>query len=180
MVKKLLYETLQSIALALAIYTIVNYLLLQPNEVEGESMEPNLHNFEYLLTEKISYRFDKPARGDIVVINSPQTDGKNYIKRTIGLPGETVSLNDGKVFINDKQLIENYLPDTTMTFGGPLLAEGNKLTLRENEYFVMGDNRGHSKDSRYIGPIDRKYISGRAWLIYWEFKYFGTVKKASY
>ncbi len=142
-------------------------------------MQPNFPNGEYLLTDKVTYRFGEPERGDVVVFEAPHGDGDEFIKRIIGLPGETISIRSGKVYINNKMLEEPYLNDI-YTSGGAFLKEGGKVTVSEGECFVLGDNRSRSSDSRAFGFITKDKITGRAWLIYWPLKSAGMVPEANY
>jgi signal peptidase I len=147
---------------------ILRYFVVQPYIVDGESMMPTYENNEYLLAEKISYIFGEPKRGDVVVFRYPKNPNLNYIKRIIGLPGETVTIEDDSIKITNKDnpqgfvLNEKYIPGTTET----LLPEGSSATrtLRENEYFVLGDNREHSSDSREWGVLPKTNIAGRSWV----------------
>src|SRR3989344_2008592 len=153
----LIGETLQTILISLAIFLFVYVFIVQPHRIKGESMVPNFDDGELVLTEKINYYFGKPQRGDVVVFQAPNRN-VDYIKRIIGLPGETVKIEDGGGFINDKMLEEPYETQATQGSGS--------LTLTEGEYFVLGDNRGSSSDSRSFGSVKRKSIKGRAWLVY--------------
>lgn len=173
-------DTLQTIALALAIFTLVYLFLLQPHQVSGLSMFPSFDNGEYLLTNKISYRFEKPQRGDVIIFSSPETPGEDYIKRIIGLPNDTLEIHGGNIFVNAKQLSEPYLPSSLYTAPGSFLPEGNKITLDKNEYFVMGDNRPNSSDSRRWGVVKREKIKGKAWFVYWPPKNVGVVQAVEY
>lgn len=175
-----LLDILQTIVLALAIFMIAYLFLFQPHKVDGHSMDPNFANGEYLLTDKLSYRFGQPERGDVVVFEAPTNRRQDYIKRIIGLPGENISVKSGKVLINGHPLEENYLPDTFQTRAGVFLTEGATITLRPEEYMVFGDNRDNSSDSRSFGPIKRKDIVGRAWVVYWPPKEVGPIKSVSY
>lgn len=175
-----LLDILQTIVLALAIFMIAYLFLFQPHQVKGHSMDPNFTDGEYLLTDKLSYRFKEPQRGNVVVFESPVNRREDYIKRVIGLPGENVTVNDGKVLINGRPLDEKYLPESFRTNPGVFLTEGSTITLRPDEYAVLGDNRDHSSDSRSWGPVKKKDIVGRAWLIYWPPKMWGIVKGATY
>lgn len=152
-------EITQTALISLAIFLFVYIFLVQPHRVRGESMVPNFADGELLLTEKVSYRISKPKRGDVIVFKAPKPQKVDFIKRLIGLPGETVGITDGTIFINGQKLEEPY--ETQKTEGVI------EVTLDENQYFVLGDNRRSSSDSRSFGPIDRNTISGRAWLVYW-------------
>ncbi|MBI4058685.1 signal peptidase I [Candidatus Microgenomates bacterium] len=164
---KFLFDVLQTVALSLAIFAAVYLFVLSPHQVKGRSMEPNFVDGEYLLTEKISYRFGNPQQGDVIIFAAPPDKKSDYIKRIIGLPGDKVSLHNGKVSVNGKELAENYLPSDIMTFGGQFLADEQQITVPASHYFVLGDNRPHSSDSRIFGTISRNDIVGKAWLVYW-------------
>jgi len=152
---------------AVGIFFFVYLLIMRPHKIKGQSMEPNYPDAEYLLTEKVSYYYRSPQRGDVVVFTPPISDTDEFIKRIIGLPGEKVQVNNGHVYINDRPLEEPYLASTLVTGDGGFLRAGQDFTVPEGNYFVMGDNRPHSSDSRSWGPITKKSISGRAWIIYW-------------
>ncbi|MBU4350722.1 signal peptidase I [Candidatus Parcubacteria bacterium] len=155
------WETLKIVILALAIVLPIRYFIFQPFIVKGQSMEPNFYQGNYLIIDEISYRFREPARGEIIVFKYPYNPSERYIKRIIGLPGETVEIKDEQVFIfsqdGQKTVLEEsvYLPETDITFGNL------RLALAEGEYFVMGDNRLSSSDSRSWGVLPRKNIIGK-------------------
>lgn len=148
-------------------------LVIQPFIVDGISMETNFHNQEGLLVDKISYRFEKPHRGDVIIFKAPTDMSVDYIKRVIGLPGETVMINNGKVYINGSLLQETYLTAGTQTLTSQTPFTE---TLGPNEYFAMGDNRNDSSDSRSWGPVPVQNIIGRAWLIVYPFNHKGFVR----
>ncbi|MEX2028838.1 MAG: signal peptidase I [Candidatus Curtissbacteria bacterium] len=152
-------EVAQTIVVSLAIFFFVYILLVQPHRVKGESMVPNFADGELLLTEKVTYRIYKPARGDVIVFKAPGPRNADFIKRIIGLPGENVKIENGTIFINDQKLNEPY--ETQQTQGSV------NVKLEEGQYFVLGDNRASSSDSRVFGPIARNSITGRSWLVYW-------------
>ena len=143
-------------------------------------MYPNFHDGEYLLTDKISYRLNTPTRGDVVVFKAPRNEDYDYIKRIIGLPGETIRVQDGKVFINNITLEENYLPQEYVTSGGTYWQTGKNIVLLPDEYFVLGDNRSHSSDSREWGVVPKANIVGKAFLRYWPTDRFDLIKKPLY
>lgn len=182
-VKKLsnfLLDILQTIVLAIAIFMIAYLFLFQPHKVDGNSMDPNFVNGEYLLTDKLSYRLRPPQRGEVIVFESPVNRRQDYIKRIIGLPGENVAVQSGKVLVNGRPLEERYLPPNFYTQDGAILSEGRTITLGPDEYIVFGDNRDHSSDSRSWGPVKRKEVVGRAWVIYWPPSMWGIVKGINY
>ena len=164
---------------AIGIFFFVYLLIMRTHKISGVSMSPNYPDSEYLLTEKVSYYKNSPKRGDVVVFTPPvSTD--DYIKRIIGLPGENVSIKDGKIYINSELLKEDYLVNDVYTQSGSFLQEGQSYKVADGEFFVMGDNRAHSYDSRSFGPIKKKVISGKAWVIYWPVGLAGAVSSPNY
>ena len=173
-------EALQPIVMAFAIFMMVYLLLVQPHKVDGSSMYPNFEDKEYILTDKITYRRGNPQRGDVIVFHAPPPFDSDFIKRVIGLPGETVVVENGKVYINGKQLPENYLPGSYVTSEKSFLREGVTYVIPEGYYMAFGDNRGYSSDSREWGPISKKAIVGKAWIRYWPVDKIGLVKHENY
>jgi len=173
-------DVLEVVVFAIAFFLFLYLLVFQPHKIKGSSMDPNFKDAEYLLTDKITYRFKEPKRGDVVVFKAPGLDGEEFIKRIIGLPGEDISVKENKVYINNNVLIETYLPSDKYTSGGTFLPEGNIVEIPEGYYFVMGDNRQHSSDSRSWGLVPKKDISGKAWFVYWPISDIGTVNEVSY
>lgn len=146
---------------------LIRYYLFKPFYVKGASMEPNFHEKEYLIIDELSFRFREPVRGEVIVFRFPEDPKEYFLKRVIGLPGETVKVQGGKVYIYNSEnpegflLDENYLPDS-------LITDGDRTTkVGENQLFVLGDNRPNSFDSRRFGPIDKSLVVGRAWLRGW-------------
>ena len=166
-IKSGIWEIIESLTFSLAIFSVVYLFLFMPMEVHGASSEPTLQEGDRFIIDKISYRFDTPSRGDFVVIQSPQNPDVDFIKRIIGLPGEIISLQAGSVFINRNQLIEAYLPARVVTTPGSCLPEGKNLLIPAGYYFVMGDNRSHSSDSRSFCSIEGSKIIGRAVFRWW-------------
>lgn len=156
-----------------AIYLLVHYVG-ERTTVSGESMYPTLNDGDNLIVDKISYRFIEPARFDIIVFPFKYQEGTYYIKRVIGLPGETVLIQDGKIYINGKQLEESYGSEEIKN---PGLAS-DTITLGQNEYFVLGDNRNNSADSREpsVGNVAREDIVGRALFRIWPVADIGVLK----
>ncbi|OHA17551.1 MAG: signal peptidase I [Candidatus Taylorbacteria bacterium RIFCSPHIGHO2_01_FULL_45_63] len=155
-----LKETFRTIVITLAIVLPIRYFIAQPFIVSGASMDPTFANGQYLIVDQISYRFEEPKRDDVIIFKYPNDTSKYYIKRIIGLPGETIEIKGTTVTIHkgDKSfdLIEPYIQNNI---------PGNFLTtLKDDEYFVLGDNRPASSDSRYWGPLNRKYIIGRPFV----------------
>jgi signal peptidase I len=164
-----LREMAQTVIPAVIIALVINLFLAQATQVLGQSMEPNLHSAQRVVVEKVTYRFlHGPRRGDIVVIAPPeQTD--MLIKRVVGLPGETIELRGGEVYIEGEQLEE---PWTVKPGGGGY----SPRTIPPLHVFVMGDNRGASNDSRSFGPVAIEHVVGRAWFSYWPLEYVGFVE----
>lgn len=157
---------------------MVAYLFLfQPHQVQGHSMDPNFEDGEYLLTDKVTYRMREPKQGDVIVFHAPVARRDDYIKRIIAIPGQEVAVRQGKVYIDGKILPEVYLPSDFITRPGAFLGEDKSYTVSKDEYFVMGDNRDHSSDSRSWGPVKRKEIIGKAWFAYWPPKRAGIIKE---
>jgi signal peptidase I len=185
-------EIVETLVLTLVIYLLIHNFIAQPFEVEQNSMVPTINEGEYVLIDKVSPRFSDYQRGDIVVFNPPSgysEGGVPFIKRVIGLPGDTVRLENGKVFVTPSggsatQLTEPYInrdinnrPEATL----PRDAEGTSdWTVPAGSYFVMGDNRTVSQDSRVFGPITRDLIIGRAWLRYFPLNKIGIVQRPMY
>jgi signal peptidase I len=174
-------DFVETVVASLAIFFIVYIFIAQPHQVNGHSMDPTLQTDEYLLTEKISYRMGEPQRFDIIVFRAPSSacvgDGCDYIKRIIGLPGETIKVADGKFYINGEILDESaYLAPSVATNPGAYTADEREIILAEEQYFVSGDNRPGSSDSRFWGPIDKKSIIGKAFFSYWPTATFGLIK----
>lgn len=146
--------------LALVLFVAVRSAL-QNTRVDGHSMEPTLHDGQYLMVNKLAYRLGMPGRGDIVVFPSPQDSGRALIKRVVGLPGEEVAISDGQVYINGARLSEPYL---AVNHG---LANWGPSVLGAGEYLVLGDNRNNSNDSRNFGPVRDEALIGKAWFSLW-------------
>lgn len=148
-------------------------------------MEPTFHDKECVFTDIVSYKFTKPARGDVISLHAPTAarcatgTGCDLFKRIIGLPGEDVSVTDNAFYINGERLIEEYIPSSIQTLPGPYMEQG-PVRLRESEYFVAGDNREHSSDSRFFGPIERSDIIGRAILRYCPSSAMGLILAPEY
>ncbi len=140
-------------------------------------MYPNFFHKEYVLTNIIVLRFKQPRYGDVVIFRAPPDLEKDYIKRVIGVPGDTISLNDGRVYLNGKLLNQDkYLNSSVPTRAGLFLQDGKTITVPENSYFVMGDNRAESSDSRDWGFVPVKSIIGEAFFVYWPLNKIGIIK----
>jgi signal peptidase I len=186
MIKKVFnftWEVIKVAVISLAIIIPIRYFLIQPFIVKGASMEPNFHDREYLIIDELSYRLNNPQRGDIVVFRYPKDPQEYFIKRVIGLPGEKVEIKNGQVFIYNEAfkdgvaLDEKYLSADIKTDANYGISSA---TLGEGEYFVMGDNRNSSKDSRSFGSVDRSFIVGRVLFRGWPLDRIATFKAPYY
>jgi signal peptidase I len=169
------WEIAEIFLVALIAVAAIKYFLIQPFIVNGASMEPTFTDGDYLLIDEVSYRFEQPERGDVVVFRSPQNKSIYYIKRIVGLPGEGVEVNDSTVTINGKVIGESYLPNGIRNdWSGH-----TSFKLSDSQYFVMGDNRLNSFDSRYWGPLEKKDIIGLVKVRLWppaDAKLFNSVQ----
>ncbi len=164
------WETFKIVVISLAIIIPVRYFLIQPFFVRGASMEPNFDNGQYLVIDEISYRFSDPERGDVVVFKYPLDPSQFYIKRIVGLPGERVVIKNGKVFIYNLSYPQGMALDESGYLSFNISTSGNiKADLKEDEYFVLGDNRQASSDSRQWGVLTEDLIVGRVWIRAWPF-----------
>lgn len=173
-IKEILSTSIYLLFVLVITYMIINYVG-QRTEVQGSSMEPTLQNEDNLIVDKITYRFHDPKRFDIIVFPFQYEEDTYYIKRIIGLPGETVQIDwEGDIYINGEVLEENYGLEVIQDPGRAL----EEIELGEDEYFVLGDNRNNSTDSRaeMVGNIHKKDIIGRAWVRIYPFEKFGKLK----
>ena len=158
---RLLREVLEVAVITLLLFVLVRGVV-QNYRVDGPSMTPTLLNHQYILVDKVQYMFGTPHRGDVIVFKWPKDTSEDFVKRVIGLPGDTVRVAaNGQVFVDGIAINEPYVNDLTNPY------QPNTWTLGSNEYFVLGDNRGDSSDSRDWGPVPRDDIIGRAELVYW-------------
>ena len=164
----------RDLAVALGLALVIIVFLYQPVKVEGTSMAPLLTDQERIFINKFGYRFEPIERGDVVVFWYPLDRSKSFIKRVIGLPGDTIEIQSGRLFVNGKELQEPYVPASYLD-GSSLLPR----VLPPNNYFVMGDHRDSSNDSRMFGPVPRQYIYGKAVFAYWPVDHFGSLSYSS-
>ena len=169
--KSFVRDTLEIVFLALVLYVVIQYAV-QTVHVLGSSMFPTLHDNDLLVASKISYKLHAPQRGDIIVFKPPDEASRDFIKRIIALPGERIRITNGVVYINDQVLREPYLPEK-WTYNNNWPASGQDQIMPTGEYFVMGDNRNHSSDSRTFGPITLQSILGKAEVRIWPMSQLG-------
>ena len=161
-------DLLQTVLLAASIFLVIYIFLFRPFQVSGDSMYPTFKNGEYILTNLISLRTNGLQRGDVIVFQAPPDAEKDFIKRVIGLPGDTIELKSGFVYLNGKKLDESaYLHSDVRTYGGAFLKDNEPFTVPADNYFVMGDNRPFSSDSREWGLLTRSKVIGKSFFVYW-------------
>lgn len=176
--KKIL-DSLEFYILAGVLFVVVWYFVLSPRNIDGVSMYPYLSNDSYVLMYKLEYLTGKPERGDVVVFKHSPT--QDYIKRVIGLPGEVLLIQNGKVYVNGKILNESeYLSSSVLTQSDAAIREGIPYTVPDNQYVLMGDNRPQSTDSRAFGAVPREYIEGRAVVVWFPPPDIKVIKKVTY
>ncbi len=162
-------EIVETVVLSLIIFLVIRQGI-QNYRIESHSMEPNFYDGQYVLVNKLAYKLGEPQRGDVVVFHNPNNPDEDYIKRIIGLPGDTVSFDGGRVYINGQPLDEPYVnPPTNGSFGaGPTVVDDGYI-------FVMGDNRPNSRDSRVFGELSEDLMVGKAWVRIWPLTEIGQV-----
>jgi len=182
-----IYEIFETATLAIFIFLVLYLFLVRPHQIHGDSMLPNYHNGDYLLTEVVSYKFlgKELQRGDVIVFRSPQQPNRDFIKRVIALPGEQIKIQNSKIYIINSDypegflLTEPYLPLEITTQAREIIREGELFEIGEG-YIVMGDNRPRSSDSRDWGIVEKDKIIGRAWLRYWPPSALGFISAPEY
>ena len=178
-------DLVETVAISLSIFLVIYLFLMQPHQVNGQSMLPNFQDGEHVMTDKISYKFREPMRGEVVVFHAPpaagcvEGTGCDFIKRIIAVPGDKVAVHDNAIWINGQKLPEPYIPDDFEILPGRATLN-EEIYLGPGEYFVSGDNRPHSSDSRFWGPITKDEIVGRVFLRYWPISEIELIKKAEY
>ena len=179
-----LIDTLQSLLMAAAVFLVIYQFFLRPFEVKGDSMYPNFHDGSFVLTNVLSIRLTNPRLGDVIVFKAPPDPEKAFIKRVIGVPGDNIKLETGNVYLNGRLLNENaYLKPSVKTYGGAFIREGQIVTVPSNSFFVLGDNRPFSSDSREWGFVKKENcsfsfsdllsgckIAGYSFFVYWPIK----------
>lgn len=176
-----LWEWIKALVIAFLLAALIRFVLFTPIVVEGESMMPTLESGERMIVNKLNYKVGDIQRFDIVVFHAPEK--KDYIKRVIGVPGDTLEYKNDQLYINDKKVNETYLQDYknqivdggTLTEDFSLLDYTGKKIIPKGYYFVMGDNRRNSKDSRHIGLVSEEKIVGKASVVFWPIENFGTI-----
>jgi len=174
-----IWEVTKVVVIALLIVVPIRYFVFQPFIVRGQSMEPSFSHGDYLIIEQVSYRFRAPERGEVIVFRYPNDPSHRYIKRVIGLPGETIEVKEGEVIIYSNNEM-NVLEETEYLFSPAFTSGEIRIKLSEGEYFVLGDNRMASADSRRWGAISERDIIGRTLIRAWPFVAFAKIDAPEY
>ena len=174
-----LVDFIQTLVVFGAIFAIVYLFIAQPHKVSGSSMVPTFQNGDFILTDKISYRIGEPRNGDIIVLKNPRNESQDFIKRIVATPGQSLKVQGNSVYVNGVRIIEAYLPQATVTRNGSFLEEGEEIKVAPNQYYVFGDNRNHSSDSREWGAITKDEIVGKVFFRYWPPDSFGLIHHSS-
>ena len=169
-------DILETIVFIGSLFIVVYLFILQPNQVKGASMDPTFNSGDYIFTSKVTYKLRQPERGDVVVFRSPRNADIEYIKRVIGLPGDTIMVKSGEVYVNGAMLPENYIAAKTSLLENGYLVEGVEIVVPENYIFVMGDNRPRSSDSREFGPVPINSVIGQVFYRYFPSTKMGQIK----
>ena len=172
-------EVIQIVVISSAIIFPIRYFLVQPFYVKGASMEPNFYDHEYLIIDEISYRFREPMRGEILVFRYPRDPSQFFIKRLIGLPGETIEVSNGSILLYNQEHPNGFSLEESYLIGEQTNGKV-RVTLGSDEYYVLGDNRDASLDSRSFGPIQEENIIGRVWVRGLPLSRIGTFELPSY
>lgn len=178
-------DLVETLAISLSIFLVVYLFLMQPHQVNGQSMVPNFESGEHVMTDKITYKLRDPIRGEVLVFHAPpaancvEGTGCDFIKRVIGVPGDTIEVKENSIWVNGEALPEPYIPDDFDIMAGRATKD-ESVYLGPDEYFVCGDNRPYSSDSRAWGAITKTDIVGRVFFRYWPPAAVGAVRHASY
>lgn len=161
-------DTFQTFLMALAVFLVIYFFIARPFQVSGDSMFPTYKDREYIFTNIIGIKLGEIKRGDVIVFKAPIGNDKDFIKRVIGLPGDTVELKAGYVYVNGQKLDESaYLNSDVRTYGGTFLSDNVQKKVSEGSLFVLGDNRSYSSDSREWGLLKESAIIGKSFFVYW-------------
>lgn len=169
-------DILETIVFVGSLFIVIYLFILQPNQIRGASMEPTFESGDYIFTSKITYRFRKQERGDVIVFRSPRNPDIEFIKRIIGLPGDKIMVKSEEIYVNDRQLQENYISAKTPLWEGGFIKDGEEMIVPAGKLYVMGDNRPRSSDSREFGFVDIDSIIGQVFYRYFPTDKLGSIK----
>ncbi len=174
-------ETIKIVVISLIVIIAVRTYVMQPFFVSGKSMEPNFHDGDYLIVDEISYRIDEPKRGDVIIFRYPKNTKEFFIKRIIGLPGERVEIKDSQIIIYNSENQSGIILDEDIYIPLDIKTTGSyNTTLKNDEYYVLGDNRSASADSRIWGALEEHFIIGKAWVRAWPVGDFSVFEGVEY
>lgn len=174
-----IYDVFKTVTTVLGVAFLIRFFLIQPFYVSGQSMEPTFHNNQYIIVDQVSYRFREPHRGDVIVFKYPKNISFSFIKRIVGLPGERITIKNGLVNIFNQDYPTGFTIEEDYIKSSPV-SDIIDTTLGEDEYFVLGDNRPNSSDSRQWGILPRHLIVGRVWVVLYPFEDFESVHTPDY
>ena len=174
------FDTIKIIIISLVIIVGVRSFVMQPFFVNGQSMEPNFHDGDYLIVNEIGYRLDDPKRGDTIVFHYPNDPSQFFIKRVIGLPGEKVEIKNKEITIYNKDNPDGLALDEFYLSKNAVILKDYSQELKNDEYYVLGDNRIASSDSRIWGVLEKRYIVGKVWVRAWPFSDFSVFEGVEY
>jgi len=180
-VKSFSVETIKIVVISLVVIIGIRAFVMQPFFVSGKSMEPNFYDGDYLIVDEISYRLGEPERGDVIIFHYPYNVKEYYIKRIIGLPGEKIKIKDNIIIIYNNENPEGFTIKENIYLSNDVLTIGDyEKELKNDEYYVLGDNRTASADSRRWGVLEKRFIVGRAWIRAWPFSNFDVFENINY
>ena len=168
-------DFVQSVVVIGSIFASIYLFVAQPHKVSGSSMVPTFRSGDYILTDKMTYRFSTPKKGDIIVLKNPRNEAEDFIKRIVATPGDKIKIETNIIYINENPLNEPYIPNDYITRGQNFLTDGETIYIGQDQYFVMGDNRSHSSDSREWGTVTRKEIIGKVFFRYFPLNRLGKI-----
>jgi signal peptidase I len=166
-IKDNIAELIEFVAIVGVVVLIIQFFIAKPHQVSGSSMVPNFHNGDYIITNLLATKFAALQRGEVIVFKNPRNTNQVFIKRIIGITGDKVRISNGRVYLNGQLLEEPYLPAGTPTNSRGFMADDEEVTVPQDNYFVLGDNREGSSDSREWGFLSKDLVIGQAFLRYW-------------
>ncbi|PIP14972.1 signal peptidase I [Candidatus Roizmanbacteria bacterium CG22_combo_CG10-13_8_21_14_all_35_9] len=168
-------DVLETVVFIGSMFIVIYLFILTPNQVKGASMEPSFYSGEYILTSRVTYKFRKMQRGDVIVFKSPKNPDIEYIKRIIGLPGDQIMIKNAQIFVNNTLINERYISAPTNLWDGGCVIDGEAYTVTNDSLFVMGDNRPRSSDSREFCAVKTDSVIGQVFYRYFPANKIGTV-----
>ena len=174
------FDTIKIIVISLIIIVGIRSFVMQPFFVNGQSMEPNFYDGDYLIVNEIGYRFDDPKRGDVIIFHYPNDPRQFFIKRIVGLPGEKIEIRNNEITVYNKERPDGFALDEVYISKSAVISKDYSQELKNDEYYVLGDNRIASSDSRVWGVLEKHHIVGKAWIRAWPFDNFSVFERVEY